>query len=230
MSDNCFTNVVVLQSEHDDKKGQDKMKKTTAFFTFSTFGLALAACTSDPADEGAEETATDANGEGASDGGHFIMAMPADAVTLDPHQITDVPSHIVTLNLYENLLMFDENMELEPVLAESYEQIDELTWEFQLREGIEFHDGAAFNAEAVVTNFDRFLDPDTASPRANLFGPVDEVEAVDEYTVHISTDEPFAPLLQHLAHGSAGILSLKRLPTKKRHQLQLTQLEQAHLS
>ncbi|GAJ99080.1 glutathione ABC transporter substrate-binding protein [Geomicrobium sp. JCM 19055] len=196
------------------------MKKfKRSFVPLAIASIALVACSSDPTEGENEGTETDSgsaedseeaeeDGEAAGgEGGNFVLAMPADAVTLDPHQITDVPSHIVTLNLYENLIMFDEDMELQPVLAESYEQIDDLTWEFYLREGITFHDGAEFNADAVVTNFDRFLDPETASPRASLFEPIESVEAIDEFTVQITTDEPFAPLIPHLAHGSAGIIS-----------------------
>ncbi|WP_227002589.1 glutathione ABC transporter substrate-binding protein [Salicibibacter kimchii] len=175
----------------------------------------IAACTDDgqnETDEGNEATGSgDSTGDEeaaeSSEGGNMVLVMPSDAVTLDPHDSTDVPSNIVFDNIYETLVYHDENTELQPGLAESYEQLDDLTWEFNLQEDVTFHDGEPFNADAVVANLDRLLDPDTASPRASLFEAIEDVEAVDEYTVHITTDTPFSPLPAHLAHGSGSMMS-----------------------
>lgn len=98
-------------------------------------------------------------------------------------------------------------MEVEPALAEDWNQIDETTWEFSLKEGVTFHDGSEFNAEAVKTNLDRILDPAVASPRANIFEMIDEVNVLDEYSVKIITEYPFSPLLNYLTHGAGEIIS-----------------------
>lgn len=95
-------------------------------------------------------------------------------------------------------------MELQPALAEDWEQIDEYTWEFYLTEDAEFTDGTPFNADAVIATLERVTDPEEASPRAFMYDMIEEVNALDDYTVEIVTEYPFAPLLAHLAHDGGG--------------------------
>ena len=73
-----------------------------------------------------------------------------------------------------------------------------------LRESVQFHDGEPFNADAVKANLDRIRDSEVASPRFFLFEMISDVEVVDEYTVRITTEYPFAPLLAHLSHNGGG--------------------------
>ena len=168
-------------------------------------------------DEGNTEDNTNEDSEnsdeaaGPVEGGDLIMAMPSDIVSLDPHGSNDSPSSNVRSALYETLIYQDENMELHPHLAEEFEQVDETTWEFKLREGITFHDGEPFTAEAVKATFERVLDPDLASQRAFLFDMIEEVEVIDEYNIRITTEYPFAPLAAHLAHDAGGIISPKAI-------------------
>ncbi|GAK01406.1 glutathione ABC transporter substrate-binding protein [Geomicrobium sp. JCM 19055] len=179
------------------------LKRYVAGFAGAT--VLLAGCSSDP---GAVEEGSDGStSTGSAGGDQFVLALSSDIVSLDPQETTDVPSSQVSTNIYENLLEHDNNMELQPVLAESYEMVDDLTWEFQIREGVTFHDGEELNADAVVKNFERLLDPDNAKPRANMFELVEEITAIDEYTVEFTTSEPFAPLDAHLAHSAAAIIS-----------------------
>ncbi|MBY8910914.1 glutathione ABC transporter substrate-binding protein, partial [Salinicoccus roseus] len=94
----------------------------------------------------------------------------------------------------------NQDLELEPGLAESYEQLDDTTLEFTLREDVTFHDGSPFNAEVVKANLDRVRDPEVGAPLEFLFTEIEEVEVVDDYTVNIHTAGPFAALPAHLAH------------------------------
>ncbi len=141
----------------------------------------------------------------------LIIVVQSDVVSLDPHGSNDSPSSNVRTKIYDNLIYFDENMELQAGLATDWDLIDETTWEFTLREGITFHDGTPFTADAVKANLDRIVDPELASQRQFLFSMLDEVEVVDDYTVRISTEFPFVPILSHLAHDAAGIASPKAL-------------------
>lgn len=165
--------------------------------------MILAACSGG---EKSSDDKKDGNNE-AKSGGDLTIAWPSDAVSLDPHGSNDVPSSNVQYNIYETLVYQDENIEIQPGLAESWEQVDDLTWEFKLREGVKFHDGSELNADVVVANFDRLKDPKVASPRAHLYEMVTEVKAVDTYKVQIKTEYPFAPLLAHLAHTGGSIIS-----------------------
>lgn len=114
---------------------------------------------------------------------------------LDPQRSANGPDLDVMSQIYETLLSIDpETGELEPHLAESYELVDDTTWRFHLREDVEFSNGEPFNAEAVKFSVERILDPETASSSASQLSSVEEVTAVDEFTVDIITDEPDAVL------------------------------------
>lgn len=149
----------------------------------------------------------EAGGEAEEVAQELIILTQSDVVSLDPHGSNDSPSSNVRTKIYDNLVYFDADMELQPGLATSWEPVDELTWEFTLREGVMFHDGTEFTADAVKANLERVIDPEMASQRAFLFTMLDEITVVDDYTVRISTEFPFAPLLSHLAHDAAGIAS-----------------------
>ncbi len=154
------------------------------------------------ADDVPEEEAT---------GGDLVIAALSDAVSLDPHGSNDVPSAKICYNIYESLVYFDRDSELQPLLATHWEAVDELTWEFTLREGVKFHDGSDLTAAAVKASFDRLLDPDVASPRFFLFSMLEDVIIVDDYTVQFVTQFPFAPLPAHLAHNGGAIISLNAI-------------------
>ncbi|WP_336046178.1 glutathione ABC transporter substrate-binding protein [Solibacillus ferritrahens] len=186
-----------------------------------TLALVLAACaggddsedTSKGEDTGTEtNTDSSTNDDAASEGGgDLIIAELSDAQSLDPHGSNDVSSSNVQSNIYETLVNRDANGELVPGLAESWTQVDDLTWEFKLKQGVTFHDGEAFNAEAVKASFDRVLDEKVASPRAFLFEMVTEVKVIDDSTVQFVTEYPFSPLLAHLTHNGGGIISPKAI-------------------
>ncbi|KMK77827.1 glutathione ABC transporter substrate-binding protein [Alkalihalobacillus pseudalcaliphilus] len=143
----------------------------------------------------------------AVEGGGATIAIPSDAPTLDPHGQNDSTSNDATTQIFERLTDFDENGDVVPLLAESFEQVDENTWDFTLRQGIKFHDGTDFNADAVKITLDRILDPDFASPKRVILSMISEVEVIDEFNVRIITDEPFAPLPRHLAHNAGSIIA-----------------------
>ncbi|MFD2830311.1 glutathione ABC transporter substrate-binding protein [Corticicoccus populi] len=167
--------------------------------------IMLVACSND-SDVNPEGEAGGENGE-APAGGDLVIALPSDAVSMDPHGSNDVPSEQVRDVLYEGLVAQDENLEIYGKLAEDWEQVDDTTWRFNLRQGVMFHDGTEFNAEVVKANVERLLDPAKASPRAFLLEMVTEVNVVDEYTVELVTEYPFSPLLGHLTHGAGKMIS-----------------------
>ena len=179
------------------------MKKFSFIALLGVLILILAACTDD---SNVEEEATEGE-ETAAEGGTLTLAMPSDAVSMDPHGSNDVPSEQIRDTIYEPLVTQDENFEIVPVLAEEYEQIDETTWEFKLREGVTFHDGSEFNAEVVEANIERVKDVAKASPRSFLLDMVGEVNIIDDYTVQLITDYPFAPLANNLTHGAGKMIS-----------------------
>lgn len=151
-------------------------------------------------------------GTKSKDGGTLVIARLSDAENLDHQFMSTINAASVThRKIYEGLVGRDKNADIKPLLAEEWKQLDDTTWEFKLRKGVKFHDGTAFNADAVKATFDRMLDPNVASPRAVVFKMVKEVKVVDEFTVQFILSEPFAPLLSILASHEGGIISPKAI-------------------
>lgn len=149
-------------------------------------------------------------------GGTLIYGQGAPADALDPHMTTLGSSADITVNIFDNLVRFKRGTtEIEPSLAKSWETSEDgLTWTFHLREGVKFHDGTPFNAEAVVFDIRRQLNPDHPYyfegqyPYANFsLGMIETIKAIDEYTVEIKLNQPYAPFLKNLAMFATGIVS-----------------------
>jgi peptide/nickel transport system substrate-binding protein len=174
-----------------------------------SIGLVLTGCSSG-ADQGAAGTSPAKEAPAA--GQTLIIARQSDANNLDPHFISAInAASVVQGKVYEGLVQRDENMQFQPMLATEWKQLDDLTWEFKLRQGVNFHDGTPFNADAVKATLARVLDEKVASPRATQFKMITEVKAVDEYTVQFKLAYPFAPLLSILANHEGSIISPKAI-------------------
>jgi peptide/nickel transport system substrate-binding protein len=147
-------------------------------------------------------------GESASGESQLTVAIGTDASTFDPHFTTDTATEVLNKNLYNNLVRFNAKMEIVPDLATKWVvSPDGLTWTFDLREGVKFHDGTSFNAEAVKVNFERVLDQKTGSPRRSVLGMIKRIEAISPTRVKITTAYPTGSFLQQLAHPVAAIIS-----------------------
>lgn len=145
----------------------------------------------------------------------LIVGQIAEPKSLDPHAVTAVNDFRILMNVYDGLVRYrDGTLEVEPALAESWEISDDGTvYTFTLRQGVTFHDGSPFNAEAVKFNFDRMLNEDHPQhdtgpfPLAFFFSAVEEVTVEDEYTVTFTLNEPYAPFLSNLAYPTGLIVS-----------------------
>ena len=142
-------------------------------------------------------------------GGTLVAAWAQDPVGLDPH-VTSARSSIAILeNVLDNLVTVDENLEIAPSLAQSWEFSDDgLTLTFHLRDGVTFSNGRPFTAEDVVYTYERLLDPATGSGNAFLLDGVTDIAAPDARTVVFTLEEPSAVLLGSLASSKAlGIIA-----------------------
>lgn len=140
-----------------------------------------------------------------ADSGELVIVKNREVITLDPQDVTDIPSEEVNRTIYEGLVTFDEDLNVVPMLASEWSHSDDgREWTFTLREGVRFHSGTPFDAQAVKVNFDRILQG--GYERTSLYEPViSEVEVVDNYKVKFILKEPLGPFLNIMAH-TAGLI------------------------
>lgn len=132
------------------------------------------------------------------------FALPGLPPVPDPQVNTDWNHMIVHEAMFEPLVNLElRNGRLEPsaALAESWQQIDNTTWEFKLRQGVSFHNGEPFNADTVVYSINRTLNPPEGELRSAIWRApnLNGVEKVDDFTVRITTSVPDATLIHGLS-------------------------------
>lgn len=119
----------------------------------------------------------------------FRWASTTDPQTMDPHAVSSAPVLGFLNNVYEGLVRRAPDMTIEPSLATSWEPIgDGEGWRFMLREGVTFHDGAAFDAADVLFSYERAASEE--SDVRSWFASVSDVVVVDDFTVDIMTTTP----------------------------------------
>src|SRR3989337_1531346 len=146
---------------------------------------------------------------GAAPQGKVIIAQGVDPSTLDPMNHQETPVSNVAVNIFDTLLERDQELNIVPLLAESYRIAAPTVWEFKLRRGIKFHNGEPLDAEAVKFSLERLVDPNLKLRGASPFAPLSRVEIVDSHTVRIHTKAPWPILDTTLATGQPAILPPK---------------------
>ncbi len=169
--------------------------------------LLLSGCQND---QGVEHPGLDQNATPVY-GDTFIEASIGDANTLLPVLASDSASSEINGLIYNGLVRYDKNLQLEGELAESWEiSPDNLTITFHLRKNVLWHDGAPFTSADVKFNYELYVDPHTPTAYAESFRQVESVETPDPYTFIAHYSKPYAPALlswgmsihpQHLLDG-----------------------------
>ncbi|RYL93983.1 ABC transporter substrate-binding protein [Sporolactobacillus sp. THM19-2] len=138
----------------------------------------------------------------------LVIGLDNDPPQLDPQKSSAAVDRQVYQSIYNSLVDIDKNGKIVPELATSWKiSKDGKTYTFDLRKDVKFHDGTAFNAEAVKFNFERELDPKMASPRLSEIGLISKVTVLDDYRVQLTLKQPFSPLLAILTDRSGMMLS-----------------------
>ncbi|GLO67115.1 ABC transporter substrate-binding protein [Oceanobacillus kimchii] len=208
-------------------------KKYLILLILTLVVLIMAACSGDgganPEDAADDSAGTEDNGSdaSASEDQVLVFARGGDSESLDPGSTTDGESSRVTRQILESLLDFDkDSFEIKPGLAHDWDiSEDGLTYTFYLEEGVTFHDGTDFNAEAVKTNFERWADPNHEYAFTdegfvyNIYGTmfggfegdeghvIDEINAVSDHEIEFVLKEPLGFFLQNLAMSYFAITS-----------------------
>jgi peptide/nickel transport system substrate-binding protein len=197
--------------------------------------VTAAGCGGDDDDDeaGGGTTAAEETDGGEASGGTLVFASSADPVVLDGALVSDGESLRAIDQMFEGLVTLSlGGTEIEPALATEWEASEDgLQWTFQLREGVTFHDGEPFNAEAVCFNFDRwynfsgplqnpsasyywqtvfggFAEPEEGSPETSLY---ESCEATGESEVVLNLTKASTSFLGALALTNFTIASPKAL-------------------
>ena len=173
-------------------------KRVFALFTamFLLCGM-LAGC----GPTGSSSTTTDGSDDGAKD--TLIVAIPESPTYMDPMVQASIGTYRVTTQMFDRLVMMDNDMNLVPGLAESWEVIDDTTTVFHLRQGVKFHNGEEMTSEDVKYSLERCI----ANPGVNYnYLIIESITCDDDYTVTIKTSAPFNALLYRQRLDAASII------------------------
>jgi peptide/nickel transport system substrate-binding protein/oligopeptide transport system substrate-binding protein len=154
-------------------------------------------------------------------GGTYRRPLANDPASLDPAHITDTYAVAVANQIFDSLVEFDAHLNVLPALAQSWSASrDGLSWTFNLRQGILFHNGREVIAEDVVYSLSRLLDPAVGSPRSWFLDKIkgasefqsgatkhlEGIKAIDRYTVQFVLSEPFAPFISILGLPHTSVI------------------------
>ena len=145
-----------------------------------------------------------------ANGGVLRFGVVGDPDNLDPHTTGSVSAWLVLENIYERLLILDENLELQPWLAESYTVSDDgLRLTFTLRQGVQFHNGRELTAEDVKHSFERILDPAVPAVAKASFATLGEINVLEPYVVELVLTDTLASILYALARLETAIVPIE---------------------
>ena len=181
--------------------------------TSKSTSTASAASTSSSSEADTKNTISIPAGESVSQDSDVTAMVAVDFTTMDPMDTSDTLSGGVQRMMMDGLFGFDENMQIIPMLATSYEANDEATeYTIHLREGVSFTDGTPWNADALIANVNKWADKSLGLKRTTfLCNVLDHAEKIDDYTVKIYLSQSFGAFISNLAHPATLIMSPKQI-------------------
>jgi ABC-type transport system substrate-binding protein len=139
-------------------------------------------------------------------GGTLVYGLSTDPSSLDPHVHSGVAAQAVRLQVYNGLVTYYKGTEIIPELATSWETPSNTRWVFELREGVEFHNGNSFTAEDVKYSFERILDEDLGATLRSQLQDIEEINVLNSHRVEFVLSQPNAAFLSTLALSEAAIV------------------------
>lgn len=186
-------------------------KTAKALAVFAAFSVLLTGCGSSGSSDSTTAAGNKTTEAGTSETAGvktkdtLVVAVAEDVTSLDPQAIVNQKSFSVYCNMYENLVRYNaETKEVEPCLATEWEQVDDVTYHFKLREGVKFHDGNTMTAEDVIFSFKRAKESGVVSTYLSF---IESVEADGDYAVTMHISSPYAQIYQALSNPSAVVVS-----------------------
>lgn len=151
-------------------------------------------------------------------GGEVVVAITADPPGWDPSASTsqEIP-RVVYHNVYEGLVRFDRDGSIVAALAEEWETSEDgLTWTFQVREDVSFHDGSPLELSDIVTKFERAMDEESGHTHPEYYDAIESVSADEEaHAVTFELSRPSSSLLFNLARPDSIIYPADAVETQR---------------
>lgn len=144
--------------------------------------------------------------------GELTIGYDADAYRIDPPERANVGYYPLNTNIFETLVRLTPEYQIEPLLAESWEFVEPNTYRFTLRQGVTFHDGTPFTAEAVLWSMGRIAQ----AGGGILLVDENSTKAIDDFTVEITPAQPNRRLLEQLNHPNESIVAPNTNPAEVR--------------
>src|SRR6267142_5807214 len=135
----------------------------------------------------------------------ITISQPAEATTMDPGRSTQVLTVNYFINLYDTLTRWDTSLQLQPGLATAWKNVNETTWEFTLRQGVKFHDGAPLTAEDVKATLERNMQPGKTVVTPG-FTTIEAVQIASPTVIRIITKKPDPLIAVRMAQMGSQIL------------------------
>lgn len=131
----------------------------------------------------------------------LVVGLGADVTSADPHFANISPNVVLAIHCFDRLVTFDNQRRMQPGVAESWKNVDELTWEFKLRHGVLFADGSEMTAQDVAYSLDRpALVPNSPSPFTLYTKKIVAKNVIDKYTIQLKTAQPNALFLTDVSN------------------------------
>ncbi len=147
----------------------------------------------------------------------LVMVIESSPASLDPRIGIDSQSELIGKLIFDALVRRDAHFNLQPMLAERWDVADPKTYIFHLRHDARFHDGRPLTARDVKWTFDSIIGGKVRTPKSGTYGPVQQIDAADDYTVVFHLKEPMATLLWNLSDGGIGIVPYGSGPEFAQH-------------
>jgi len=129
---------------------------------------------------------------------------------LDPQTHVGTIAESQLRHMYEPLVMIDRDLQtVKPVLATEWKRLDDLTFQFKLRQGVKFHNGEEFDGEAAKFSIMRPLDPNNKADARTTYAGISEVQVVDKFTINVKTAKPDPALLLRMTGFSMTMVAPK---------------------
>lgn len=185
------------------------MRKLNKFisFIFLALLLAIAGCSQKNSASNTQSSANPQKNQSSGEpkqGGDLLFGYDTDISNFDPILGNSGNDHALLYPIYDTLVNYNDKLEAAPGLAESWETPDDKTIILHLRQGVTFHDGTEFNAEAVKFNLERV---NSEGSNVSDIKNVASVEAVDQYTVKLTLKQPDSSIILALSDRSGMMVS-----------------------